>query len=153
MAVLRPGMTCECRRLRLRRDGAWLRIRLPSGRFLCYPSPHLDDGRKLSYMGVDQYSRKWARLKTYGGKLAENITQAASRDVLAANMPAIEAAGYRIVLSVHDENITEANDTDEFTPGKLVSLMANNPPWSKGTPGSKFRRVHLPLVPIHPGGC
>ncbi|KDC01374.1 hypothetical protein AZ18_1785, partial [Bordetella bronchiseptica D993] len=36
-------------------------------------------------MGVNQYSRKWSRLKTYGGKLAENVTQAASRDVLAAN--------------------------------------------------------------------
>ncbi|NKD93118.1 DNA polymerase [Haematospirillum jordaniae] len=134
MAVLRPGGTYECRMLKLRRDGAWLRIRLPSGRFLCYPSPHLDDGGKLSYMGVNQYSRKWSRLRTYGGKLAENVTQAASRDVLAANMPAIEAAGYRIVLSVHDENITEADDTDEFTPGKLAALMATNPPWSKGLP-------------------
>lgn len=134
MAVMRPGVTYECRMLKLRRDGAWLRIRLPSGRFLCYPSPQLDDAGKLSYMGVNQYSRKWSRLKTYGGKLAENVTQAASRDVLAGNMPAIEAAGYQIVLSVHDENITEAEDRDEFNADHLAGLMATTPTWAKGLP-------------------
>lgn len=134
LAVMRPGVTYECRMLKLRRDGAWLRIRLPSGRFLCYPSPQLDDAGKLSYMGVNQYSRKWSRLKTYGGKLAENVTQAASRDVLAGNMPAIEAAGYQIVLSVHDENITEAEDRDEFNADHLAGLMATTPTWAKGLP-------------------
>src|SRR3569832_2236007 len=56
-ATNRPGATFDCRRLKIRRDGAWLRIRLPSGRFLCYPSPHVDDGGKFSYMGINQYSR------------------------------------------------------------------------------------------------
>lgn len=133
-AVQRPGVTVPCRMLKLRRDGAWLRIRLPSGRFLCYPGPHVDEAGKLSYMGVNQYSRKWSRIHTYGGKLAENATQAVARDVLAGNMPAIEAAGYRIVLSVHDENITEADDRGEFNAGHLASLMATNPPWAKGLP-------------------
>lgn len=134
LAVQRPGATFTCRMLKLRRDGAWLRIRLPSGRFLCYPSPQVDETGKLSYMGVNQYSRKWSRLKTYGGKLAENVTQAVARDVLAGNMPGIEAAGYQIVLSVHDENITEAPDTAEFSADHLASLMATNPPWAEGLP-------------------
>lgn len=134
LAVQRPGVTFTCRMLKLRRDGAWLRIRLPSGRFLCYPSPQVDETGKLSYMGVNQYSRKWSRLKTYGGKLAENVTQAVARDVLAGNMPGIEAAGYQIVLSVHDENLTEADDRDEFNAGHLAGLMATNPPWAEGLP-------------------
>lgn len=134
LAVSRPGVTFTCRMLKLRRDGAWLRIRLPSGRFLCYPSPQVDETGKLSYMGVNQYSRKWSRLKTYGGKLAENVTQAVARDVLAGNMPGIEAAGYQIVLSVHDENLTEADDRDEFSAGHLAGLMATNPPWADGLP-------------------
>ena len=133
-AVLRPGSTVECRMLKLRRDGAWLRIRLPSGRFLCYPSPQLDDAGKLSYMGVNQYSRKWSRLKTYGGKLAENVTQAVARDVLASSMPAIEAAGYQIVLTVHDEIISEAPDRPEYNAGHLAGLMATNPTWANGLP-------------------
>lgn len=134
MAVLRPGVTYDCRMLKLRRDGAWLRIRLPSGRFLCYPGPQVGEAGSLSYMGVNQYSRKWARIKTYGGKLAENVTQAVSRDVLAAAMPAIEAAGYDIVLTVHDEIIAEAPDSDEFNAGHLASLMATTPIWANGLP-------------------
>lgn len=134
MAVLRPGVTYECRMLKLRRDGAWLRIRLPSGRFLCYPSPQVDEAGKLSYMGVNQYSRKWSRLKTYGGKLAENVTQAASRDVLTHNMPAIESAGYQIVLSVHDEVLTEVPDQLKYNADRLSTLLASLPPWAHGLP-------------------
>jgi DNA polymerase len=134
MAVQRPGVMFECRSLKLRRDGAWLRIMLPSGRYLCYPSPQVDDRGQLSYMGVNQYSRKWCRLKTYGGKLFENVCQAVARDVLAYNMPRIEAAGYQLVLTVHDEVITEAPDSDEFNDEHLGSLLAANPPWAQDMP-------------------
>ena len=79
-----PGRTIECRSVKFRRDGAWLRLVLPSGVALCYPQPRVDDDR-LSYMGVNQYSRKWCRLHTYGGKLAENATQGFARDILAYN--------------------------------------------------------------------
>ena len=134
MAIGRPGVSFPCRHLVMRRDGAWLRIRLPSGRFLCYPSPQVAENGDISYMGVNQYSRKWSRIKTYGGKLVENITQAASRDVMAANMPGIEAAGYDIVLTVHDEVPTEAPDEPQFNPEHLSSLLAANPPWTDGLP-------------------
>lgn len=134
MAVARPGVTMTCRSLRLRRDGAWLRIRLPSGRSLCYPSPQLDTSGKLSYMGINQYSRKWSRLKTYGGKLFENVCQAVARDVMAHNMPTIEQAGYRLVLTVHDEVVTEAPDSDEFNDQHLSTLLATNPPWALDMP-------------------
>ncbi|QII84202.1 DNA polymerase I [Bordetella hinzii] len=134
LAVINPGETFECRALKLRRDGAWLRIRLPSGRFLCYPSPQIDENGKLSYMGVHQYTRKWTRLYTYGGKLAENITQAIARDVLASSMAAIEQAGFEIVLTVHDEVLTEAPDTADYTPELLAQLMTDNPPWAEGLP-------------------
>lgn len=132
-AVTNPGKTFTCRRLKMRRDGTWLRIALPSGRALCYPSPQAEDG-KLSYLGTNQYTRKWCRIKTYGGKLAENVTQAASRDILAASMPEVEKAGYQIVLSVHDELITEAPDSPEFNAEHLSSLMAANPAWADGLP-------------------
>ena len=58
-------------------------------------------------MGNNQYTRKWERLYTYGGKFAENITQAVARDVLGHNMPLIESSGYEIDLTVHDEVITK----------------------------------------------
>lgn len=134
LAVLRPGTTFGCRKLKLRRDGAWLRIRLPSGRSLCYPAPRVDDAGKLSYTGTNQYTRKWSRLLTYGGKLAENATQAVARDVLARSMPAVEAAGYKIVLSEHDEILTEVPDRDAFSVGQLAALMSAAPPWAEGLP-------------------
>lgn len=132
-AVESPGRTIPCRKFKVRRDGAWLRIGLPSGRALCYPQPRVDEG-KLSYMGVNQYTRKWERIKTYGGKLVENCTQGAARDVLADSMPHVEAAGYEIVLTVHDEDITEAPDSPEFNPEHLSSLISTVPDWAEGLP-------------------
>ncbi|MGP0955198.1 DNA polymerase [Serratia sp. CY82433] len=132
-AIGSPKNTFVCRRLKVRRDGAWLRIVLPSGRAVCYPSPAIRDG-KITYMGVNQYSRKWQRLGTYGGKLVENGTQAGSRDVLADSMPHIEAAGYDIVLTVHDEDITEAPDTPEYNAEALSALLATNPEWAPDLP-------------------
>lgn len=133
-AIKRPGEPMGAFGLRIVRDGAWLKIRLPSGRFLCYPSPQVSDEGQISYMGVNQYSRKWSRLNTYGGKFFEQCTQAASRDILAHNMALVESHGYRIVLSVHDELITEAPDSAEFNAEHLSALMSTVPEWAEGLP-------------------
>lgn len=132
-AVAHEGTTFEARCVKFVRTKAWLRMVLPSGRSLCYPGPRLDDD-KLSYMGVNQFNRKWQRIDTYEGKLVENATQGIARDVLAANMPGMEAAGYPIVLSVHDEVICETPDTPEFTVDGLSALLATVPVWANGMP-------------------
>lgn len=132
-AIATPKKTLYCGYLKIRRDGAWLRIQLPSGRALCYPSPSIEKGN-ITYQGINSYSRKWQRLKTYGGKLVENVTQAAARDVLAGNMPLIEDAGYSIVLTVHDEVICEAPDTDDFNDKALSALLSTNPEWAPDIP-------------------
>jgi DNA polymerase len=133
-AVDSPGRTMECRRLKIRRDGAWLRIGLPCGRrALCYPQPKVEAG-KLSYMGVNQYTKQWSRIGTYGGKLVENVTQAAARDVLADGMVAADASGYLVVQHTHDELVTETPDTDEFSAEGLAHLMCSNSPWADGLP-------------------
>lgn len=64
----------------------------------------------------------------------ENATQALARDVLAANMPLIEGCGYELVLSVHDELLTETPDSDDFTSDALALMMSHCPPWAKGLP-------------------
>lgn len=133
-AIRNPGVRFTVRSLVIQRDGAWLRIRLPSGRVLCYLQPKIEEGEQITYMGVNQYTRRWCRIKTYGGKLVENITQAFARDVLAANMPLIEDTGYDIVLSVHDELLTETPDTDEYSHARLAEMMSIVPPWATGLP-------------------
>lgn len=115
-------------------QGAWLRIILPSKRSLCYAAPRMNEENEISYMGMSQYSRKWGRTKTYPGKLAENITQAVARDVMTANMPAIENAGYSIILSVHDELVTEPPDEEKYTSDGLSAILATNPIWAPDLP-------------------
>lgn len=71
-AVANPKRTIRCRKVLIRCSGSWLRIQLPSGRQLCYPSIEVSDTGVISYMGPNTYSRKWSRITTYGGKLFEN---------------------------------------------------------------------------------
>jgi DNA polymerase len=114
--------------------GSWLRIHMQSGRYLCYAGAKIGKENKIKYLGINQYTRKWEPLTTYGGKLVENIVQAISRDILAHGMVDAENAGYRVVLSVHDELITEVPDESEYTHERLSEIMSNNPAWAKGLP-------------------
>lgn len=132
-ATLYQHETIRVRKLLVRRDGNWLRVGMPSGRALVYPAPTIV-GKTLTYMGMNQYTRKWQRLKTYGGKLFENLCQSCAGDFLKASMPLMEAAGYQIVMTVHDEVITEAPDTADFNAKQLSSILATPPHWGEGMP-------------------
>jgi DNA polymerase bacteriophage-type len=132
-AINSPGETFVCRRLKIRRDGAWLRIQLPSGRALCYPNPKIE-GKAICYTGFNQYTKQWGKVYTYGGKIFENVTQAVAADQLFYPMPEIEARGYLPVLHVHDEVVSETPDTDEFTHEELARLMCADLGWNAGLP-------------------
>jgi DNA polymerase len=114
----------------------YLLIKLPSSRYLVYYDPRLTDDGAITYMGMGNEdggtAKIWCRLHTYGGKLIENATQAFARDVLAANMQAIEDAGYQIVLTVHDEVIAEAPTGAGID--TLIQHLAAVPPWADGLP-------------------
>ncbi|MEX9542360.1 DNA polymerase I, partial [Escherichia coli] len=55
-------------------------------------------------------------------------------DILASNMPIIEDHGYDIVLTIHDEVLTEALDTPAFNHEHLSKLLATNPEWALDLP-------------------
>ena len=87
-------------------------IKLPSGRSLAYVRPRMEtDVRfnkpKLTYEGIEQGTKQWGRISTFGGKLTENIVQAIARDCLAEAMLRLDKAGYKIVFHVHDEVILD----------------------------------------------
>ena len=135
-SVMRGGPAVTVGKVVVDFQSNWVRIRLPSGRFLCYPAPRIDaDDGSVSFVGVNPYTRQWGRVGTYSGKLTENIVQAIAADILLDGLLAAEKAGYRPVLSVHDEIITEpaAND-DNFTDKGLSHLMVSNSPWAVGCP-------------------
>lgn len=132
-AVIEKGVVFEARRIKFYSKGSWLRMVLPSGRSVVYARPYIKDG-KLHYWGVNPKTKKWTKESTYGGKLFENACQAVARDVMGYNMQNIEDAGYEIILSVHDELLTETPDTEEFSGKGLSKLLATNPTWADGLP-------------------
>jgi len=111
---------------------------LPSGRRLWYykpevtyePTPWGEERAKLYYFGTNSQTKQYGRTSTYGGKLVENIVQAISRDCMSNSMINLEAAGHLIVLTVHDEVITESTkDLESFK-----KLMAKPPEWGLDIP-------------------
>ena len=132
-AIREPEKRFEVRDLSIGYKDNWLRIKLPSGRYLCYPNAGISEG-SIVYEGVNQYTKKWETIETYGGKLVENVVQAVARDVLASGMVRAEAAGYAVCLHVHDELITETPDTDAYSVDELSRIMSTNPGWSMGLP-------------------
>ena len=133
-ALDEPGVTHKAGRwLRVRASGDWVRVRLPSGRQLCYMHMQRDAGA-LSFMGVNQFTRKWSRLRTYGGSLVENACQAVARDTMALAMAPAMELGYQVVLTVHDELVTETADDDTHTVRELSTVLSTTPGWAPGLP-------------------
>lgn len=115
-------------------------ITLPSGRKLYYISPCIGEnewGRpSISYMGMDQKTKRWKRIETYGGKLVENCVQAIARDCLAEAIERLEAAGLPVVFHVHDEVVIDvAPWADEDTMLQtVVDIMRQPISWAPDLP-------------------
>ena len=86
-------------------------MKLPSGRRIAYQQPEIGEnrfgGKSITYMGVNQTTRQWTRLETYSGKLVENAVQAIARDCLAESLMKLDAAGYHVVMHIHDEMVAD----------------------------------------------
>lgn len=135
-AITSPGQVFPVadKKLMFKVEDQWLYMRLPSGRKLAYYKPQYDESSgKISYLGVDTFTRRWQRTGTYGGKFCENAVQAISRDLLVAAKFKLERAGYPVIGSVHDEAVLEIAETfgsyDE-----AAALMCDSPKWAAGLP-------------------
>jgi len=110
-------------------------IKLPSGRRLAYARPKIEKNRfdkdGITYEGMDQTTKQWCRTDTYGGKLVENIIQAIARDCLGVSMLRVDAAGYAMVMHVHDEMVIDApNNFGSLD--HVISIMAESISWAPG---------------------
>lgn len=133
-AIGRPGQPATAGPLSFDMHGAWLRMRLPSGRFLCYPGARIGDDDTISYLGINQYTRQWGRVRTYSGKFCENAVQAIARDVLATSLVRAADAGYSPVLTVHDEIVCEEPVDSGRNHVGLAALMTAPIDWAPGLP-------------------
>lgn len=115
----------------------YLTVLLPSGRKLYYNSPQIGEnkwgGPSISYMGMDQTTKKWKRIETYGGKLVENCVQAVARDCLAQAIENLEAKGLPVVFHIHDEVVIDCR-ADTATLEDVVDIMSRQIPWAPGLP-------------------
>lgn len=137
----------------------FLWVELPSGRRLAYADPQIawrvrqyevieidpktgeerlvqkvsNPMETLEFWGVNSKTKKWVIERTWGGTLAENITQATARDLMMPGMVRLEKRGYRGLLMVHDEGITE-KPTDTGSIDEFVDILCGVPPWAGGMP-------------------
>jgi DNA polymerase len=126
------------------RDNDFLKMTLPSGRIIRYPFPEIihrpsaySDGNYATLSFMDTAFGKWAPVRfgngVSAGLLTENIVQGVARDLLAEAMKRLEAAGYAIVLTVHDEIVAEVpigfGSLDEFR-----RLLVAAPAWAADLP-------------------
>jgi DNA polymerase len=102
----------------------------------------------LFFYGQDTYTRKWGDTDTYGGKLAENVTQAVARDILSDAMVRLDQHGWEIVMHVHDEIVCEDDEhraLHRFP--QFKQIMSDLPEWAEGLPvavdgwvGKRYRK-------------
>ena len=112
-----------------------LLITLPSGRTICYPRAKVgveDDHDSIEYEGVNQTTKKWGTVRTYGGKLVENIVQATARDILGEVLLRAEAKELNVVFHIHDEIIVEAQPGQTLQ--EVEALFSEPIPWCNDLP-------------------
>lgn len=119
-------------------DPGVLFIELPSGRRLSYIRPKIEphqtfEGDKITYEGMQQTSKQWTRLDTYGPKLVENIVQAFARDCLAETMFRVKEAGHQIVMHIHDELVLDVPKSISNVE-EICKLFAEPISWAPGIP-------------------
>lgn len=126
--------------IRFRWDRGIVWMRLPSGREMAYYGAAYGQSRRsgregnaISYLGIDQTSRKWVAIETFGGRVFENLVQATARDVLREAMFSLEAKGFDIRATVHDECIC-TEPIGGKTVEQMCEAMCPDVPWMAGLP-------------------
>lgn len=118
-----------------------LLITLPSGRTICYPRATVgmeyDDGWRgdhdiIEYEGLNQTTKKWGKIRTYGGKLTENVVQAIARDILGVVILRAREKGLPVVFHIHDEIVVEA--PADRTLAEVEALFSEPIAWCRDLP-------------------
>lgn len=140
--ALRTGESVTVNRgIVLARRWGMLTVTLPSGRSLCYPrctiGVEMNDGWRgdheiIEYEGTDQTTKKWGKIRTYGGKMTENVVQAIARDILGEVILRAREAGLPVVFHIHDEIVVEAKP--DQTLAQVENLFSLPIAWCRDLP-------------------
>ena len=149
-------------RISFKREGGFLWLTLPSGRRLAYPTPlkenlevpwsdkrlPVKEREHKDMLTVLAFEKgKSVRYPFYPGLTFQHAVQAIARDLLANGMHKVEAAGFPVVMSIHDEVISEVNSRDSVDVGQFTDLLCQMPEWADGIPlladgwmGQRYRK-------------
>ncbi len=139
---VRTGQEEECGHVSFDISGPFLRMRLPSGRYLHYCRPALENkmmpwGKTktvLTYEGLNDKNH-WTSIQTHPGKLTENADQAIARDLLAHVMRLARKEGLDIRLHVHDQIVVLSPEARAERDLKiLLQCMSERPRWAPDLP-------------------
>ena len=137
MRVLRngPGTTEQLGFLTFIHRPRRLLIQLPSTRHLVYREPRIEQNDKgfdeFTYMG--SLGGNWIRLRSWPGKVIENIVQAVARDVMVGAM--LTLVQQPLIATIHDELIAEVPESEaEGTLDLMLKVMRRTPAWAPGLP-------------------
>lgn len=129
-AITDGKVTAMDRNMKVFKSNGNVYIQLPNGRILGYVTPRIKDGQ-VSFLGLNQTTRKWEWTKTWGGKLTENVVQAIARDCLCETLKGCDEIGAKTVMHVHDEAICEVPTEEKETKFKqLLDVMAKPISWA-----------------------
>src|SRR5690606_2917922 len=105
-----------------------------------------EEREAVQFFAVSSYTRKWGPVYGYGGLWTENVVQAIARDLAAGAMERLEEAGYRPILSVHDEVLSEP-EIGHGSVEEYLDIMRDSPDWANGLPvaaegweGNRYRK-------------
>jgi len=131
LTAVRDRTVTETHGIRFSCQSGMLFMTLPSGRRLCYVKPRIETNQFgsdcITYEGIGS-TKKWERIETFAGKLAENSVQGISRDILCHAMQALR--DHAIVMHIHDELVIEAEP--QLSVAEVCRRMAETPPWAPG---------------------
>jgi hypothetical protein len=140
-AIREPGAWFQFNSVHYVFDGYWLVCTLPSGRPFYYPNACLQPGKyddEIVYEGwmrIDGRPAGWGDVRTWGGSLLENVTQAACRDILEEDQLVVEQQpGWEVILTVYDEIVASVPVEDTNAVATMKAIMERPRPWMPHMP-------------------
>ena len=136
------------------KDVLWMK--LPSGRFICWRDPKVEDQltpwgdmrEGITVVNQNTFTRKWGRNTLIGSSIFQSAVQATARDMLAEACLLLEKNSFEVLNLIHDEVLMLVDEHQAQTAlDRVVKLMTTPPKWAldfplaaEGWVGKRYRK-------------
>jgi len=136
------------------KDVLWMK--LPSGRFICWRDPKVEDQltpwgetrEGVTVLNQNTFTRKWGRNNLIGSSIFQSAVQGTARDMLAEACLLLEKNGFEVLNLIHDEVLMLVDENQaESALDRVVKLMTTPPKWASDFPlaaegwvGKRYRK-------------